>query len=519
MDWRLRALPGGPALPKHPLTTLPAAPVAEPTQSSIARSAPGRCAADLKDPLQRATDLSQPDRVGPGAHGRRLTCPRRAALPDNLPRSFCDTVTDQPMLKVLSPYSLLCRVPDDAESVTHRGTETDERAAGLAAGSVAALWQRITALYATGVQPAMQLCVRHQGHVVINRAIGHARGNAPGQAAPDPVPMRVDTPVNLFSGGKAINAMLVHKLVESGHFSLDDRLASHLPGFERHGKGRITIRQILTHRAGLTRMPSPHAENLDLDVLDDPQALREAVLDMRPARRIGGRPAYHSLTGGFVLAELIRTATGREPRELLQELIKAPLEASWLDFGVAPAQLSQVALNAQTGMLPAPIAWQLSRVIGADFSAAIEMSNDPRFLTAVVPSGNVIATAESSARFYQCLLDGGRFQGRRVFAPETVARALAPDRRHGSIDRTIGIPIRYSPGFMLGHAGIGLYGINRHRTFGHLGLSSTLTWARPDTGSVVCLVTTGKPVLGPHIPEMLALFRGLNAFCENRIAR
>lgn len=423
------------------------------------------------------------------------------------------------MIKALSPYSLLCQVPDEAQSVTDRGAETDERDAGLRPGSVNALWRRITDLYATGVQPGMQLCVRHQGQVVLNRAIGHARGNAPGEAHPSPVPMRVETPVNLFSGAKAINAMLVHKLAEMGHFSIDDAIARHLPGFERHGKAAITIRQILTHRAGLTRMPSPHAENLDLDVLNDPAALREAVLDMRPARRIGGRPAYHTLTGGFVLAELIRQTTGQEPRELLAQLIKAPLGARWLDFGIDPEQLAQVALNAQTGMMPAPIAWQLARVIGAEFAAAIAMSNDPRFLTGVVPSGNVIATAQCTARFYQCLLDEGRFEGRQVFAPETVRRALAPDRRHGSIDRTIGIPIRYSPGFMLGHAGIGLYGINRHRTFGHLGLSSTLTWARPDTGSVVCLVTTGKPVLGPHIPEMLALFSGLNAFCENRIVR
>ena len=101
----------------------------------------------------------------------------------------------------------------------------------------------------------------------------------------------------------------------------------------------------------------------------------------------------------------------------------------------------------------------------------------------------------------------------------TVQSAIRPDRQRASLDRVIGIPIRYSAGFMLGHGGVGLYGLNRYSTFGHLGLSSTLTWARPDTGSVVCLVTTGKPVLGPHIPEMLSMFSALNRFCENRLVR
>lgn len=423
------------------------------------------------------------------------------------------------VLNPLKRFSRLAEVPADLASVTDLGIEVPEGEARLRRGSVQALWSRLEALYRTGVQPGLQLCIRHRGKIVLNRALGHARGNEPGRRCHIPAPMRVATPINLFSAGKAVTAMLVHKLQELGHFNIDDRVAEYIPGFDRNGKQRITIRQLLTHRAGVPHLPKLATLGFDLDLLSSTARVQELILDLKPHAEIGGVPAYHALSGGFILAEVIRRATKQDPRELLKTLIKDPLGAEWLDFGVQPEDVDKVALNAETGVLPQPIAWQMSRILGAPYSKAIEMSNDPRFLAAVVPSGNVITTAQDIASFYQCLLDGGRFDGRQVFAADTVQRAITPDRRHASLDRTIGIPIRYSPGFMVGHRGLGLYGWNRRSTFGHLGLSSTLTWARPDTGTVVALVTNGKPVLGPHLKEMLLLFAGLNAFCENQIAR
>lgn len=422
-------------------------------------------------------------------------------------------------LNPLKRFSRLVHVPQNIHSVTEIGAEAGEDEAGLRPGSVHALWAKAQDLYRSGVQPGLQLCIRHNGVVVLNRAIGHARGNEPGSRHDSPVPMTLRTPINLFSGAKAVTAMLVHKLVELGHFGIDDRVAAHVPGFERHGKGDITIRQLLTHRAGLPHLPRVSANGVNLSLLSDAEATLEMMLDLKPHAKIGGSPAYHALTGGFVLAEIMRRTTGKEPRTLLDEFLKRPLGLEWFDFGVKSEDLGKVAINAATGMLPQPIAWQMARILGAAYDDAIEMSNDARFLTAVIPSGNVITTATDVATFYQCLLNGGRVNGKQVFAPETVQRAIEPDRSSASIDRTIGIPLRYSPGFMVGHRGLGLYGWNRASTFGHLGLSSTLTWARPDTATVVALVTNGKPVLGPHLKAMLAMLSGLNAFCENRIVR
>ncbi len=419
------------------------------------------------------------------------------------------------MYNPLRRYSRLVPVPQDLSAVTDIGPETPETAVGLRPGSVDALWSRVTALYATGVQPGMQLCVRHRGQVVLDRAIGNLRV-APGAA--DAAPLATTSPVNLFSAGKAVTAMLMHKLAELGCLHLDDPVAAHISGFERHGKGKIRIRQLLAHRAALHRMPIGLADDFDLGLLGDADTVRELILELKPQGKIGGAPAYHALTAGFVLGEIMRQSSGQAPQELLKQHIKTPLNMRWLDFGVDAAQQALIAENAATGVMPGPLAWHMQRIVGAPFDFAVEMSNDPRFLTALIPAANVISTARDISRLYQCLLDAGQHQGQAVFDAETVRQALTPDRRRPSIDRKIGIPIRYSAGFMLGHAGLGLYGWNRHHTFGHLGLSNTLTWARSDTQTCVALLATGKPVLGPHLAQLLRLFSGLNAFCENRIA-
>jgi CubicO group peptidase (beta-lactamase class C family) len=291
----------------------------------------------------------------------------------------------------------------------------------------------------------------------------------------------------------------MHKLEEQGRLDLDDPIADHVPGFDRHGKGQITIRQVLTHRAGIPSLPS-HA--FDLDLLADPDRLVEMVCDLRPSRATGGPPAYHAITGGFVMEAVARCTTGNSLRELLRTEVKEPLGLRWFDYGVAPEDVDQVALNVITGFPLTPLlSRHLRRLLGRGWEEVVDLSNDPRFLSGVIPSGNVIVTAGDTAAFYQCLLEGGMLDGVRVFEPETVTRAIVDDTGGGvSFDRMIGLPFRYGDaGFMHGTDTLSLYGWNHPRAFGHIGMSNSFTWADPDRDLVVAFLTTGKPILGTHI--------------------
>jgi len=406
------------------------------------------------------------------------------------------------------PFLARCPIPDDVEAVTDRGAEDDPSDAGTTRDRVEDLWRRMLALYRSGVHPGIQLCVRRHGAVAINRAVGLACGGGPADPPDAPtVPMTVGTPVNLFSAAKAVTAMVIHKLDEQRVIHLDDRVCEYVPGFGRNGKERITIRHLVSHKAGIPNLPH---EAFDLDLLDQPDKVVEIMCDMRPRSRPGQLLAYHAVSGGFVLAEVVRRATGRSIRDVLASEIRGPLGLEWLHYGVDPVDVPKVARNAATGppLIP-PASTLLRGALGANLDEIVDLSNDPRFLTGVIPSANVISTAQDVATFFQCLLEGGQLDGVRVFDERTVHHAI--DEQTGfELDLTLLLPIAYSMGFMLGNRHLSLYGWNHPEAFGHLGLTNVFCWADPERELAVSILTTGKPVVSFHVLRMMQFHAALH---------
>ena len=397
--------------------------------------------------------------------------------------------------------------PEELESLTNRGQEVDPESLGLQRQGLEDLWLGVEALYQSGAHPALQLCLRKSGAVVMNRSIGQISGRMyrPGEVDPDDV-LGLDTPINLFSASKAVTAMLVHKLDEENALRLDDRVVDYIPEFARHGKGEITLRHVLAHRAGLAKLPD---DALDLDLLTEPERMLEVLCDIRPESSPGGQLAYHAVTGGFILGEVVCRATGRSLRDLIREKIANPLGLHWLNYGVTAECVDEVVINAVTGLpLLPPLSTLLERALSTDLDSLIRLSNDRRFLTGVIPSANVISTASEIASFYQCLLDEGLHQGQRVFDARTVRQATEA-QTGWELDHTLMVPIPYSLGFMLGSRSLGLFGFDNPRAFGHVGLSNVFTWADPERELVVALLTTGKPVLGAHVVPLLKLLRDI----------
>ncbi|MBP2649087.1 MAG: serine hydrolase, partial [Gemmatimonadetes bacterium] len=159
----------------------------------------------------------------------------------------------------LIPAPLRRRVLDAAEVPRDLGTVTsvavaDEQSpgpVGMTREDVAAIWGAVERLYATGMHPGISMVLRRGGRVVLKRAIGHARGNGPGDADETPVPMTPDTPVCIFSASKAMASMPLHLLSERKELSLLDPVSHYLPEFGQNGKRDITIYQLLCHKAGI----------------------------------------------------------------------------------------------------------------------------------------------------------------------------------------------------------------------------------------------------------------------------
>jgi len=403
------------------------------------------------------------------------------------------------------------RVPADLDEVTAVGTEASPRDLGVYPASVERVWQTVQRLYRSGIHPAIQLCVRRFGEVLIGRAIGHASGNGPDDP-PDSakVPVTPATPFNIFSASKAVTAMVVHLLDQRNVIRLDDRVCEYLPEFAVRTKQWITIRHVLIHRAGLPNVP-PGV--MDLDRLDDPPGIVRLLSELKLTGRPGRQLAYHAVTGGFLLGEIVRRATGKTIREVLDEEISRPLGFRWLGYGVRPDQVDEVVVNYFTGPPPLPpLSSILRRALGVEFRQATAMANDPRFLTGIVPSANVIATANELSRFYQLLLDGGELDGIRIFDPRTIRRATS-EQSYLELDLTLGLPFRYGMGFMLGADWLSPYGPDTRYAFGHIGFTNIVAWADPERQVAAALMTSGKPLVYPELYWVFDLLRQIGLAC------
>ncbi len=411
------------------------------------------------------------------------------------------------------PFVTKFEVPTALAAVTSRRTaaEVDPRDLDVKPAAVDVIWRAVERLYTSGVHPAIQLCVRRHGRVLIDRAIGHAVGNGP-QDPPHArkVPVTSDTPFTIFSAAKAITAMVIHLLDQRNLLRLDDRICEYIPEFGVHKKQWITIRHVLAHRAGMPNLPG---EVMELDRLKDPEGIVEILCDAEPTSRPGRQLAYHAISGGFILGEVVRRVTGRDIRTYLGDEILEPLGFRWMNYGVSRRDVKKVARNYFTGPPPLPpLSILLERAFGVGFREAVELSNDPRFLTSTVPSANIVATADELSRFYQLLLQGGELDGVRIFEPRTIQRATA-EQSYFEVDFTLGLPFRYAMGFMLGAKWFSLYGPDTQLAFGHLGFTNILSWADPERQIAVALMTSGKPLVYPEIYYLYDIVRQIGAAC------
>lgn len=399
------------------------------------------------------------------------------------------------------------RVPADLDAVTVIG---DEDHSGIDPAAVERIWQAARHWYSAGLHPAIQLCLRHNGRVVLNRAIGHGWGNGP----EDPedaelVPVSVDTPFCVYSTAKAITSTVMHMLAERGAFCLDDRVSDYLPDYGRHGKHRTTIRHVMTHSAGVPFATGPKP---DLNRADDPEYAQAQLANLRLVYPPGLMHMYHALTWGPLTREIVRAATGKDIRDVLATEILDPLGFRWTNYGVAPQDIPLVAPSHATGKQPTGAGVAVFRkAIGGSVHEIIPVTNSPFFLTTVVPSSNTISTAFELSRFAEIWRRGGELDGVRVLSPETLRGATAQCRRLRPDVATGLAPLRWGTGYMLGSKRFGPFGRGAPAAFGHLGLVNCAIWTDPERGLSAGLISSGKPSQDPEAKRYTALMNTIAA--------
>lgn len=410
-------------------------------------------------------------------------------------------------MKLLRQHLLhLSDIPRDLDSITTIDSkqEVDPRDVGLLQTDVDAIWDTILKVYKTGVHPAITACIRHRGKVLMSRAIGHVRGNGP-QDGPDSekVLATPDTPMCLYSTSKGITALLMHMLQEEGLINVSDPVAFYAPEFARKGKGNITIHQILAHRGGIPGLP----RGVPIETLWDEDQTWELLCDAEPIVADGSKLAYHAITGGFVLERVVRKVTGDNINAYIDRKIREPMGMKYFSYGIEPQYLDDLARTYATGPRPGPLMGRfIKRALGTDVASLEDLCNDSRFQEAIIPAGNLVGTAEETCRFFQMMLNGGKWGRRRICSATTVARAIQEFGTR-TVDRTLFIPMRFSAGLMLGDEPFGIWGPHTRYAYGHVGLINKFAWADPQRELSATILTSGIPVIAHHIPPLVNTLR------------
>lgn len=405
-------------------------------------------------------------------------------------------------------------IPNDLSEVTtiNSSEEVDPKDVGLTENDVKIIWEGVENYYRTGVHPAISLCLRRQGKTVIKRTIGHACGNIKGEPEnTKQVIINPETPICQFSASKAVTAMLIHHLAEKGKLHLTDPVCHYIPEFSANGKKDVTIHHVLSHRSGFGIVP----DDINAEVLFNHDEAVRMICEMEPQYPAGHTASYHAITGGYILHEILRRVTGKDLREYLRETIQEPLGFKYFNYGIDEDKIETVAKSYFTGWpVTYPFTLIIKRSLGGPWDMAIEMANDPRFFSGIIPSANLVATADEMSQFFQLLLNGGELNGVRIFDPLTVKRATIEAGKMQLDKSMVLLPIRYSAGMMLGSNPFGMFGPETKNAYGHWGFINSFSWADPDRDISVSMLNTGKPFLSTHVISHFDLLARIGRHCK-----
>jgi CubicO group peptidase (beta-lactamase class C family) len=290
-----------------------------------------------------------------------------------------------------------------------------------------ALREAFHANFDDGAEIGASLRLTHQGRTVVDLWAGWADRERTR-------PWQRDTIVHVASTTKIMVALAALMLVDRGRLELDAPVARYWPEFAAGGKDKVTVRDALSHQAGVP----------GFDPIIDPALTRDwDAVTARVAAEphwFGGRRklCYHAHTYGYVVGELIRRADGRGPQQFFREEIAVPAGADFQIGLTDPAEMDRLAwLRLPQGPPQWDIAFppgSLSERYFRSWTTALgfppEASHTFAAMSLVHPASVGLGNGRSIARVCAILAMRGELDGVRYLSP-AVADEVFREQAHG----------------------------------------------------------------------------------------
>ncbi|HEX4228641.1 MAG TPA: serine hydrolase domain-containing protein [Bryobacteraceae bacterium] len=333
-----------------------------------------------------------------------------------------------------------------------------------------------------GVIPGAKVAARRHGTLFVELYLGTYRDQNAARCACEPRALHP-----FFSVSKMVSATAVMMAAQDGLLDIDAPVARYVPEFAANGKSAITIRQCLSHSAGIpTSPPGLHADNEE-NWKQFVAAVCAKTLEWEP----GTRTEYHGANGIIMAAEAVRRhSNGRSWNAICRERIFGPLGLDSFTFDAPPSTASIV-------MLPAPNSPASPR----DFYAS----------SIGFPGAGCFGNISDLLKFLRFQTTGGMLHGK----PLLHSNVWADMHRDQFSDKPT--PMAGKPGFeswglgmmvrgrRLPTSSLNWFGIHNQtapRLFSHAGTNCALGVGDPDEGLEIGFFTTDSPITKAKAAEM-----------------
>jgi CubicO group peptidase (beta-lactamase class C family) len=367
--------------------------------------------------------------------------------------------------------------------------DTASRLRGGADERLSAIVARLDGFLAADPDLSFQVAALHDGYPVLDAWGGPH--------------LTEDSVMVPYSVTKNTIGLAVGLLVERGELDLDERVAHYWPEFAAKGKLRVTVRQLLSHQAGLPQATPP----LTWDELLDDHAAAERLADTWAFWQPGTAFGYHAVTIGNLASELVYRVTGRTLHEFYEQEIREP---HGIDFYLGLPQalhgrrvpvlpmirpvsdttvMQPTALGLHTWITPGP---------------PVDLANDEASWRYGHPSGSGTGTARGLARLFAAAVTG--VDGAAPFLSADTVAQIGQQQVHGT-DEVLGLPDRAHA--IIFQKSTSTVPFGGPRSFGHDGAMGALACVDPDTGVAFAWTIARGAWPGGADPRAVTLAREL----------
>lgn len=303
-------------------------------------------------------------------------------------------------------------------------------------------------------------------------------------------PMPKDALFWIASMTKSISATTIMTLVDEGKLALDEPASKWMLdlGEVKLADGKpparpITLRDLMSHTAGIAfpkRAPSDGAISLKAYAA----SLVKTPLAFEPGS------AYEYGFGITVAGRIAEIVSGKKFDQLVDERICQPLGMKDTTFNPDEAHRARIAQTYKMDDETHELVPGYNPFVTSDVSVT-HMTE---------PAGGLFSTAEDMGKFYQMIVDGGVWQGKRIVSEASIAEMTHAHQAGGK-------PISYGLNWFVNIADARPTPMMPVGSYGHGGAFATNGWVDPENKLVTVFMV--QDVLVPNASQPRDTFHRL----------